>query len=302
MSHDLDRRRNLTFSQAEGLGPLPRPLALGEMPRAFRVEAWSAIHESMRQSTTCMTNPYAPYLKSPWRDIAKELWVGHFHVPADEVPFDSRKVEAKLKAVIMEGRYHEVFDLLTALARRVGCLSEIRVEIARLLQVHQMAYYLDTSGPPAFVPQSSPEEGEATRAAMSALADSDGMDGARAHLRNAAEAINQGKFADAVRESINAVESVAKVIGGDESKTLSPALKELEKRGLLPHKALTAGLEKLYGYTSDEKGIRHSLLEKGIANVGQEEAAFMFGACASFCGYLCRKRAKISAENALVGD
>ena len=159
-----------------------------------------------------------------------------------------------------------------------------------------MAYYLDTSGTPTFVSQSSPQEGKAVRAAMSVLAES-GMVGASAHLLKAAEAINGEKFADAVRESIHAVESVAKIISGDASKTLAPAIKELEKRGLLPHKALVAGLEKIYGYTNDEKGIRHALLEESKANVGQEEAVFMFGACASFCGYLCRKQAKIAAKN-----
>ena len=49
------------------------------------------------------------------------------------------------------------------------------------------------------------------------------------------------------------------------------------------------GLEKLYGYTSDEQGVRHSLLDQGQSNVGQDEAVFMLGACASFASYLWRK-------------
>ena len=60
---------------------------------------------------------------------------------------------------------------------------------------------------------------------------------------------------------------------------------------LLSHNALSESFQKLYGYTCDENGIRHSLLENGAANVGEEEALFMFGACA--CGYLCRKRGKM---------
>ena len=46
---------------------------------------------------------------------------------------------------------------------------------------------------------------------------------------------------------------------------------------------------KLYGYTSDEQGIRHALIDNPQANVGQDEAIFMLGACASFSSYLARK-------------
>ena len=48
-------------------------------------------------------------------------------------------------------------------------------------------------------------------------------------------------------------------------------------------------LLKLYGYTSNEEGIRHSLIDEGQANVGMDEAIFMLGACASFSSYLLRK-------------
>ena len=67
------------------------------------------------------------------------------------------------------------------------------------------------------------------------------------------------------------------------------SLNQLRNQGLLEHPALHQGLEKLYGYTSDEQGVRHSLLDQGQSNVGQDEAVFMLGACASFASYLWRK-------------
>ena len=39
----------------------------------------------------------------------------------------------------------------------------------------------------------------------------------------------------------------------------------------------------------DEQGIRHALSDNPQANVGQDEAVFMLGACASFSSYLARK-------------
>ena len=45
----------------------------------------------------------------------------------------------------------------------------------------------------------------------------------------------------------------------------------------------------LYGYTSDEKGIRHALLNDDEARVDRDDAVFMLGACAAFASYLWRK-------------
>ena len=52
------------------------------------------------------------------------------------------------------------------------------------------------------------------------------------------------------------------------------------------HGAFRAGIGQLYGYTSDEQGIRHSLLDDMGADVGAPEALFFYNTCAAFCGYL----------------
>ena len=44
-------------------------------------------------------------------------------------------------------------------------------------------------------------------------------------------------------------------------------------------------IEKLYGYTSDEKGIRHALLEKD-AKVDLGDARFMVIACSALSNFL----------------
>jgi hypothetical protein len=41
----------------------------------------------------------------------------------------------------------------------------------------------------------------------------------------------------------------------------------------------------LYGYTSNEQGIRHSMLFGKNPNVDFEEAIFFVSACAAFIGY-----------------
>jgi hypothetical protein len=51
---------------------------------------------------------------------------------------------------------------------------------------------------------------------------------------------------------------------------------------------MKAGFGSLYGYTSDEQGIRHALLEPS-SNVDDADALFMIGACAAFVSYLISK-------------
>jgi hypothetical protein len=109
--------------------------------------------------------------------------------------------------------------------------------------------------------------------------------GARTHLRKAAEQLTAGKFADSVRESIHAVEATARVL--EPSAALSSALGRLENSAKIKH-----GFGNLYGYTSDEKGIRHPLLDDGTANVDEIDALFMIGACAAFVSYLINKARK----------
>jgi hypothetical protein len=113
--------------------------------------------------------------------------------------------------------------------------------------------------------------------------------GAKAHLAKAAEALTLGQWADSVRESIHAVESVTRVLEPDAD--LSKALGRLAgSTGI--HGSLKSGMIKLYGYSSDEQGIRHSLLEKGDASVDETDALFMLGACAAFVSYIINKARK----------
>lgn len=133
------------------------------------------------------------------------------------------------------------------------------------------------------------EEGRALVDALGTLRDA-GLDGCASHLREAAERINENDWAGAVRESLHAVESVARRLDPKASGALGPALKSIEKQGTL-HPALADAFGKLYGYASDEQGVRHALLDRTDSRVDRDLAVFMLGACASFVSYLQRKHA-----------
>lgn len=99
-------------------------------------------------------------------------------------------------------------------------------------------------------------------------------------------------YANSIKESISAVERMCSLIIG-KSTTLGAALDKLEKAGLQIHPAMKSAFEKLYGYTSDGSGIRHSG-QLGGANSSFEEAKFMLVSCCAFVNYLKGVWAKYS--------
>jgi hypothetical protein len=59
------------------------------------------------------------------------------------------------------------------------------------------------------------------------------------------------------------------------------------------HPALGKGFGSLYGFTSDEKGIRHALLDEPVAQVDEADALYMLGSCAAFVSYLINKARQV---------
>jgi hypothetical protein len=67
-----------------------------------------------------------------------------------------------------------------------------------------------------------------------------------------------------------------------------PFPSKLEQKSNI-HGALKKGFLALYGFTSDEQGIRHPLLDKEAPAVDEADAMFMIGACSAFLSYLTNK-------------
>jgi len=135
------------------------------------------------------------------------------------------------------------------------------------------------------VPIASEQDAKTITKAFAQLKNA-GLEGAREHLKSAAARLSDGKFADSVRESVHAVESVAKAL--EPSADLSKTLAKLEASANI-HGALKKGFLAIYGYTSDQQGIRHPLIDDPAAAVDETDALFMIGACSAFISYLIAK-------------
>lgn len=103
------------------------------------------------------------------------------------------------------------------------------------------------------------------------------------HYDKAIELLYKTKdYDNSIKESISSVEAMCQVITGKSNATLGDALKILKND---IHSAMKSAFEKLYGYTSDANGIRHSN-GLGEGNSTFEEAKYMLISCSAFVNYL----------------
>lgn len=289
-SDDTLDPKNLTFSQAYGYEELPQPLKLEEIPNQARTGLWNLLYTIVNSESRTPEDGYGfsrpKVVSGNWREILCFLHVVHYERTLDEFDDSLKNFIREYKPNFMHGQFNEIFDLLLAIMRHPRCPVEYIGLVTIVFKESRLAYVLDAGPPPTIYPAVTREEGEALLRATAELSNA-GLTGAVNHLRKAADCISQGDSPGAVRESIHAVESTARSFAPNAT-TLEPALRSLEKAGGL-HPALKRAFSNLYGFTSDEQGIRHALIDNPQANVGQDEAVFMLGACASFSSYLARK-------------
>ena len=101
-------------------------------------------------------------------------------------------------------------------------------------------------------------------------------------------------YENTIKEAISAVEAMCCIITGmsGAQATLGTALKKLEDSGIHIHGAMKNAFSSLYGYASDENGIRHGGID--FTNAPVEDAKYMLVSCSAFVNYLIEKWGKIT--------
>ena len=222
-----------------------------------------------------------------WKNILQTKHIFHDNRPLDEWDDSFALQSSTLRNSIKIEPFNQIFDLIQFVLRHPKCPPEFIDMMKDIFMYTRLAYTIDTEKPPTIIPSVTEAEGNTIIESLQLLRRA-GLEGSASHLRNASECINRNDWAGSIRESIHAVESVARQLDPKSSETLGGALAALEKREAL-HPALKEAFNRLYGYTSNEQGVRHALLDRSAADVGIDEAVFMLGSCASFASYLWRK-------------
>lgn len=288
MGNNSDRSSDrLTFSQRYEYEPLPEQMRLEELSSDLRREIWNGVRKCLFEMRSYSMNGY--YFETHSERFIERVLGRHKRLPEDTIRVEYEEVLRVFREIILNGRFDQVLSLIEILVNDTDIPVLFPEQMGVLFEQYSSSYKLDTSKRPYwFSPQASKEQGKATQQAIETIHNT-GFDGAATHLRQAAKHISMRQYADSVADSIHSVESVARMIDPKASKTLGPALNSLAKSGVLKSKILKEGFKVLYGYTNNDQGIRHALLDQDAPNVGLDEALFMYGACASFCAYLAKK-------------
>jgi hypothetical protein len=271
--------RRPSFEERERGIEMPTQLGRQEVSQELRAVLWHEISTAMFSRDQYGNRIF----RTPWKSILRDKHTFRDH-QLKRFPDSASTVEDLLRVELAQATYDRLYGLLEYLLRHEATPPELGAAIEGALVAARAPYrILDRD---TVVPITTEELGSAVRGAVDDAA-ATGMAGARQHLKSAASMLGSGRWADSVRESIHAVESVALVLSPG-TETLGPALKAIGGQIQL-HEALKKGFLSIYGFTSDESGIRHALLEKGDADVDETDALFMLGACASFVSYLIGK-------------
>ncbi len=201
--------------------------------------------------------------------------------------------QTKFDPVFIDGQYNEILDLLWYIGKWIRNhtndpqLDSLFYKIFNGVFEREFVGYRFVSGQIIAITDRQ-EIGEIEEACRNPY------EGCRSHLKKAiiilADRDNKD-YKNCIKESICAVESICQVITKNDKATLGQALKSLKDSGLKIHPAMEAAFSKLYGYTSDEGGIRHC---EGMfeSDVSFEEAKFMLVSCSAFVNYLIAESGK----------
>lgn len=269
---------NLSFGQSIGIEPLPAQLALRQVSQELCAILWAIIYSDM--FATRDDDYYPARIGTVWGRIIAAWSVSREYKALDEVSNRLDANVAGIKHIILSRDYIKVFNFIQFVMQQIDCPEHLINGFDHALVEARAAYRVVDR---AVIPIVSEDDAQAITHALK-IAACHAAQGPRTHLRSAASNLTNGQWAGAIRESIHAVEAAAKIVEPDANE-LGPALSRLEKRAAI-NPAMKRAFGALYGFSSDEKGIRHSLVYGEKANVTEADAMFMFGACAAFVSYL----------------
>ena len=274
----------LNFSQRMGLSSARTTMQIGGIDNDLRNSLWNAFSAQ---------HPYL-FRTSFMRDSGPanfaftSIWGEFLKIPVDTLNHLVCENGRALRNWFFKAEWFQVFDFLEFMVAATSDSNEVKSYnkvLERELSAYRFVQY-------KVIQLTSQSEIDAIESAVG-TAESAGFLGAQSHIVRATELAFDRKapdFRNAIKEAISAVESAASQIAKSPKAELGQALKVLEDQGFI-HSALKRGFLAIYGYTSDEGGIRHAMIEE--ASVDSDDAKYMVISCAAFISYLLGKQSKI---------
>ena len=263
------------FTQRKGLNPVGEVIQIDSMNSELRSSLWNALDVKVWSSDRLAHTKYGGI-----EPFSKALWFHFFKKPIDSRPSYTDLILIEIRGYFFHCKWFEVYDFLEFVVEYYKEYGPNLVMFLNGILEQELSGYRFVSGHLTDITNAQELEMLETALADSRFA------GVDAHLQQALDLYANRKnpdYRNSIKESISAVESMARIVSGNPKAMLYDALKAIEKNGLL-HKALRDGFIKLYGYTSDAGGIRHAMMDEPKLNAA--DARYFLLSCTSFINYL----------------
>lgn len=275
----------MRFSQRAGLTPATKLAQRESIDDDLRASLWSLLSlcywDKYERPGTGMYGRSDFVQNSNLYPLILTLWLHYFKQPTDTIDKYWEDCYKRLRKYFFEAQWYEVYDFVEFVANYGPEQWKAKfIELANSYLERENSAYRFVSDQISEI--TSAEEIGAVEEALSVA---DEYRGTKTHLRAALTLLSDRKnpdFRNSIKESISAVESLARKLAKDDSGTLGAILRELERSKKL-HPALKNAFSSLYGYTSDAEGIRHALLDEG--SLTKADAKFMLVCCSAFINY-----------------
>lgn len=278
----------MKFSQRYGYTPIKEVIQLESIDEETRNALWTALNLHYWDTVVWDNEIINARLRLSYYGnnelclLCQRLWISFFKKPIDTLPDGWKEVYSHLRDYFFKCKWYEVYDFVEFVANahpNEQRNSAFQKGVNTFLE-REVAGYRFIDG--QIVQITAEEEIESVESALTGGKRSPVTE----HLKRAVELLSDRRVPDyrnSVKESISAVEALVKATCSADKGTLGDLLKHLSRKHPI-HPALEAAFAKLYGYTSDAKGIRHALVE--VDSVNFEEAKFMLVACSGFVNYV----------------
>ena len=268
-----------TFSQRKGIHPVSDKIQIDSMDANLRNSIWNTLDSEIwsQSGFKYSTNRTSVARIMPF---SRTLWSDYFKKAADTRSSDKHEILVSFRSYYFKAQWNEVYDFLEFVVGYFNYRTSLIDRLNAVLERERSGYRFVSNHLTDIISH------EEIQMLESALKDSI-FSGVSAHLQRAFDLYTDREnpdYRNSIKESISAVESISRILSGSPKATLGDALKIIEQKNIL-HPALKSGFLKLYGYTSDAEGIRHSMLTDST-DISATDARYFLLSCTSFINYL----------------
>jgi len=287
----------IKFSQRMGITPAVKEIQLNEIDAELKNGLWNIYNEILLKSLD--NSAYERHFNDHEKKFTYTLWHNFFKWILETAPSSRSSLKLIIKDWFFNANWYEIYDLIqfSCDCLRDGGYGIYVLEIENHFNVvleREFAGYRFIEG--HLAPITNESEIKDLKEAFSNTERFSSLKGCNIHLEASLHKLSDRispDYRNSIKESISAVESLAKVISGKTSDTLNSAIDRIKGK-IKIHRNLEQGIKNLYNYTSDGDGIRHGMMDESTCDF--EDAKFMLISCSAFINYLIVKANKAGIE------